>query len=56
MGCLAQFLIRRLYTRPEVAEIIFYHRRHTRINGEPTHGKHDLDSIAQPSFFASRMS
>jgi hypothetical protein len=56
MGCLAQFLIRRLYTRLEVAEIIFYHRRHTRINGEPAHGKHDLDSIAQPSFFASRMS
>jgi len=27
-----------------------------RINGEPAHGKHDLDSIARPSFFAPRMS
>jgi len=26
------------------------------INGEPAHGKHDLDSIAQPSFFAPLMS
>jgi hypothetical protein len=24
------------------------------INGELAHGKHDLDSIAQPSFFAPR--
>jgi len=27
-----------------------------RINGEPAHGKHDLDSIVQPSFFTPRMS
>jgi hypothetical protein len=46
----------RLYTQPEVAEIIFYHRPYTRINGELPHGKHDLDSIAQPSFFALQMS
>ncbi len=26
------------------------------INGEPAHGKHDLDSIVRPSFFAPRMS
>jgi hypothetical protein len=26
------------------------------INGEPTHGKHDLDSIVRPSFFAPLMS
>jgi hypothetical protein len=39
-----------------VAEIIFYHRPHTRVNGEPAHGKHDLDSIARTSFFAPRMS
>jgi hypothetical protein len=51
-GCLAQFWIRWLYTWPKMAEIIFYHRSHTWINGEPTHGKHDLDSIAQPSSFA----
>ncbi len=39
-----------------MAEIIFYHRPHTRINGEPAHGKHDLDSITRPSFFAPQMS
>jgi hypothetical protein len=39
-----------------MAEIIFYHRPHTRVNGELAHGKHDLDSIAQPSFFGPRMS
>ncbi len=31
--------------RPKVAEIIFYHLPYTQINGEPAHGKHDLDSI-----------
>jgi len=39
-----------------VAEIIFYHQPHTRANGEPTHGKHDLDSIARSFFFALWMS
>jgi hypothetical protein len=39
-----------------VAEIIFYHQPHKRINGEPAHGKHDLDSTARPSFFAPRIS
>ncbi len=55
-GCLTQFSNRRLYTQPKVVEIIFYHRLHTWANGEPPHGKHDLDSIAQPSFFSPRMS
>jgi hypothetical protein len=45
-----------LYTQPKVAKIIFYHQPHTRINGECAHGKHDLYSITQPSFFALRMS
>ncbi len=39
-----------------MVEIIFYHWLHTRANGELAHGKHDLDSIAQSSFFAPRMS
>jgi hypothetical protein len=55
-GCLVQFLIRQLYTQPKVEEIIFYHQLHTHANGELTHGKHDLDSIAWPSFFAPWMS
>jgi hypothetical protein len=54
--CLTQISIRQLYARPEVAKIIVYHRPHTRINGEPAHGKHDLDSIVGPSFFAPQMS
>jgi hypothetical protein len=45
-----------MYTRLEVAKIIFYHQLHTQINGEHAHGKHDLDSIVRPSFFAPRMS
>jgi hypothetical protein len=36
---LIQFSIKQLYTQPKVAKIIFYHWPHTRINGEPTHGK-----------------
>jgi hypothetical protein len=55
-GCLAQFSIKQLYTRPKVVEIIFYHQPHTWANGELVHGKHDLDSIARQSFFASQMS
>jgi hypothetical protein len=39
-----------------VVEIIFYHQLHTRANDEPAHGKHDLDSILRPIFFAPRMS
>ncbi len=39
-----------------MAEIIFYHRPHTRTNSEPAHGKHDFDSITRPSIFAPQMS
>ncbi len=39
-----------------MGKIIFYHRLHTWTNGEHVHGKHDLDSIAQPFFFAPQMS
>jgi hypothetical protein len=33
LGCLASFLIKRLYTRPDVAKITIYRKAHTRING-----------------------
>ncbi len=46
----------KLYTRPEVEDIIFYHQLHMWANGELTHGKHDFDSIVRPSCFAPRMS
>jgi hypothetical protein len=53
---LIQFSIRQLYTQLEVAKINFYHWPRTWINGEPTHNKHDLDSIAQSFIFYLRMS
>ncbi len=39
-----------------MAKIIFYHQPHTWVNGEPAHGKHDLDSIMQLFFFDPQMS
>jgi len=39
-----------------VVEIIFYHQFHKQANGELVHGKHDLDSIMRPFFFAPQMS
>jgi hypothetical protein len=37
-GCLAHFSIKRLYTRQDVVEIIFYHRTHNLVNGDHAHG------------------
>jgi hypothetical protein len=34
---LPHFSIKMLYTRPDVVEIIFYHRIHIWANGDPTH-------------------
>ncbi len=54
--CLASFSIKRLYTRPDVAEITIYHKAHTRIDGSFTHGEHDPESISRMSHYASHMS
>jgi len=54
--CLVQFSIRWLYTRHEVVEMIFYHKPHTHFSGEPTHGKHDPNSITRSFFFTPQMS
>ncbi len=43
--CLTSLLIKRLYTRPDVAEIIIYHKAHTQIDGSFAHGEHDLESM-----------
>jgi hypothetical protein len=40
--CLASFLIKHLYTRPDVAEITIYHKAHTQTDGLFAHGEHDL--------------
>jgi hypothetical protein len=53
---LNKIVSKQLYTQLKVAKIIFYHWPHTQINDEPAHGKHDLDSIMWPSFFAPRIS
>jgi hypothetical protein len=42
-GCLAAFLVKRLYVRLEVVEISFYHCAHTHTKGEFTHGQDDLN-------------
>jgi hypothetical protein len=54
--CLASFSIKRLYTRPDVAEITIYHKAHRRTNGSFAHGEHDLKSISHMSCYAPRMS
>jgi hypothetical protein len=50
------FLIKRLYTQPDVAKITIYHKAHTRTDGSFTHGEHDPESISRMSRYASRMS
>jgi hypothetical protein len=55
-GCLASFSIKKLYTRPNVVEIFFYHKFHTQANGLPTHGQHEPRSIVHMSLYAPQMS
>ncbi len=55
-GCLTSFLIKRLYTRFDVAEITIYHKAHTQTDESFTHGEHDPESISCMSHYAPRMS
>jgi hypothetical protein len=55
-GCLTSFSIKQLYIWLEVVELSFYHRAHTWINGEPTHGQHDPNSMAHISQYTPQMS
>jgi hypothetical protein len=55
-GCLAHFSIKRLYTWPNVVEIIFYHQIHTQANGDPIHGACDSGSTLGMSTYAPSMS
>ncbi len=54
--CIVSFLIKRLYTRPNVVEITIYHKAHTWTNGSFTHGEHDSKSISRMSRYAPCMS
>ncbi len=45
-NCLAHFSIKRLYTRPDVVEITFYHWIHIQANGDLVHNACDLGSTS----------
>ncbi len=51
-NCLAHFSIKRLYTRPNVVEITFYHHTHIRTNGNLAHNACDPRSTSQMSMYA----
>jgi hypothetical protein len=55
-GCLTSFLIKCLYTRPDVAKITIYHKAHTWIDRSFAHGEHDPESISRMSCYAPCMS
>jgi hypothetical protein len=55
-ACLTSFSIKHLYTRPDVVEIIIYHKAHTWSDGSFAHGEHDPESIFRMSCYAPRMS
>jgi len=50
------FSIKHLYTRPNVIEIIIYHKVHTRTDGSFAHDEHDLESIFRMSCYVSHIS
>jgi len=53
---LASFLIKCLYTPPNVADITIYHKAHIWIDGSFAHGEHDPESIYCMSHYSPRMS
>jgi len=54
--CPVSFSIKRLYTLPDVAKIMIYHKAHTRADGSFTHGEHDPKSIFYMSYYVPHMS
>jgi hypothetical protein len=54
--CLTSFLIKRLYTRFDVAKITIYHKAHTWTNGSFAHGEHDPKFISRISHYVPCMS
>ena len=47
--CLAKLLMKRLFMRPHIAEIVYYHIDHTRETGSATYDPNDHDSIGKKS-------
>ncbi|EXB60472.1 hypothetical protein L484_014926 [Morus notabilis] len=55
-GCLCHFTVKRLYTRPLLALIIYNQRKHVDKSGAPCHGILDRDSLGTRAMYAPRIS
>ncbi|KAK9279360.1 hypothetical protein L1049_013039 [Liquidambar formosana] len=55
-GCLCHFTVKRLYTRPFLALIIYNQRNHVDKTGAPCHGILDQDSVGTRAMYAPRIS
>ncbi|KAK6929062.1 hypothetical protein RJ641_005267 [Dillenia turbinata] len=55
-GCLCHFTIKRLYTRPFLALIIYNQRSHVDKTGAPCHGILDQDAVGTRAMYAPRIS
>jgi hypothetical protein len=55
-GCLCHFTVKRLYTRPHLALIIYNQKRHVDKAGALCHGIFDIDAVGTRVMYASRIS
>lgn len=55
-GCLCHFTVKRLYTRPFLALIIYNQRNHVDKSGAPCHGILDQDALGTRAMYAPRIS
>ncbi|KAK6140830.1 hypothetical protein DH2020_025424 [Rehmannia glutinosa] len=55
-GCLCHFTIKRLYTRPQLALIIYNQRNHVDKTGGPCHGILDQEAVGTRAMYAPRIS
>lgn len=55
-GCLCHFTVKRLYTRPSIALMIYNQRNHVDKTGLPCHGSLDRDAIGTRAMYAPRIS
>ncbi|KAL3650852.1 hypothetical protein CASFOL_007255 [Castilleja foliolosa] len=55
-GCICHFTVKRLYTRPQIALIIYNQRNHVDKSGAPCHGVLDQESVGTRAMYAPRIS
>ncbi|GMN39761.1 hypothetical protein TIFTF001_008983 [Ficus carica] len=55
-GCLCHFTVKRLYTRPLLALIIYNQKKHVDKSGAPCHGILDRDALGTRAMYAPRIS